>query len=388
MRIGICALGAISQDTGGQTYIINLCRALRLMGGENEYIFFVSSGEGAILDMTKSNFKIVEVPHSSSGVLQRVAAEQFKLPSLIRKHDIEVMYYPNNFASVMCPVPFVVAIRSMLYYHYPDAIGAVRNIYRKILTPLSAAKARYIITPSQDIKNDIIRFVNVPADKIKVVNHGVHVSLFEKKYDANEFTGWFREAGIDRPFLLYVSALWEYKNHDKLILAFRKLTENTAFTHQLVIVGRGLNAYAGYELRLRKLITESGLEDRIRMLGFLDHNKLKYLYQNCSVFVFPSSYESFGNPLFEAMAAGVPIVCSNVHSFPEMAGEAAVLVDPLRVDELAEGIRRVLNDTDLSRRLIGAGKERIKNYSWTKCASETVEILGLAFKNARKQNVA
>ena len=223
MRIGICALGAISQDTGGQTYLINLARTLQEIDEDNEFYFFVSDHEGDIMSLHKKKFRKIEVPNTSSNVYRRLIGEHIKLPRLITKYQIDIMYFPNNFASFYCPVPYVVAIRSMLYYHYPYAIDKVRLFYRKLLTPRSARRAKMIIAPSEDIKKDICHYIRIQPDKVKVIHHGVNVSLFENNYEAFEYGQLFEQLGINGPFFLYVSALWEYKNQDKLIRAFDKL---------------------------------------------------------------------------------------------------------------------------------------------------------------------
>ncbi|KAB2880344.1 glycosyltransferase family 4 protein [bacterium] len=375
MRIGICALGAISQDTGGQTYIINLARTLQEIDRENEFYFFVSDAEGDILPLKEQNFKKISVPNTSANVFRRLAGEHIKLPSLITKYKIDIMYYPNNFASFYCPVPYAVAIRSMLYYHYPYAIDKTRLRYRKWLTPRSARRAKKIIAPSEDIKKDICNYIKTDPAKVKVIHHGVNTSLFEKEYDEREYAEVFNSLGINAPFFLYVSALWEYKNQDKLILAFKDLVKRYNIPHQLILVGKGLSTKDSYEQRLRNMIKDLKLEKRVIMPGFLGHDKLKYLYKKCEIFVFPSSYESFGNPLFEAMSAGVPIVASNVHSFPEMIKDAGLLVDPLNVDELAGAISKILQDPSLKRQLIQAGKERVNFFSWIKCVTETLSVL-------------
>lgn len=210
---------------------------------------------------------------------------------------------------------------------------------------------------------------------MKVIHHGVNVSLFENNYETHEYGQLFEQLGINGPFFLYVSALWEYKNQDKLIRAFDKLIKERAISHQLILVGKGLSTKNSYELYLKKLIQELHLEDRVLMPGFIGHDKLKYLYKQCDVFVFPSSYESFGNPLFEAMSAGAPIVSANVHSFPEMIKDAGVLVDPLDVDALAEAIYKVSQDRTFKDQIVEAGKKRVKLFSWDKCVNETLIVL-------------
>lgn len=248
------------------------------------------------------------------------------------------------------------------------------------MTPPSARRARYIICPSDDIRRDVIRFIGVPADRVRVVNHGVDVSLFQQEDAASRTDEVLKTLGIQLPFMMYVSALWEYKNQDKLILAFHRLVKE-GLPHRLLLVGKGLNASQAYEQKLQTMIKQLGLQDRVVLPGFLPHSVLRYLYRACDVFLFPSSYESFGNPLFEAMASDVPIVAANVHSFPEMAGDAALLVDPDDISHLTESIRRAVSDQLLRQDLIQAGRRRVALFSWTKCTDETLATFNSALMN-------
>ncbi|MDW8466007.1 MAG: glycosyltransferase family 1 protein [Chloroherpetonaceae bacterium] len=182
---------------------------------------------------------------------------------------------------------------------------------------------------------------------------------------------------VKLPFILYASALWEYKNQDKLILAFDKLWREKGLDMQLVIAGKGIDARATYQNRLQELVRAHRLEGRVIFTGQLSHSELKYFYRYCAVFAYPSGYESFGNPLFEAWAAGAPVVCSNVHSFPEMTlgGHCALMVNPYNVDELADALYRVITHPSLRQSLVEAGKKRISSFSWEKCVRETLTIL-------------
>lgn len=375
MNIGICALGDVGSDTGGQTYMRNFVRMAGELSKDDNLYFFVGSTDVSWMKSDHPHVKIITVPFSSPGLYRRLAGEHIILPELIRQYNIDVMYYPNNFTSFHCPVPCVVAIRSTLYYHYPYAIDSLRLRYRKAMTPRSARQAVKIICPSNDIKNDIINYIGVDSQKIEVVHHGIDVKLFGNSFSDKDFLSVAKPLGIRKPFLMYVSALWEYKNQDILIESFASLIKEYAIPHQLVIVGKGLNTANSYEKKLHDLPKQLGIEDRVVFTGFQSHDVLKYLYQNTDVFVFPSSYESFGNPLFEAMAAGIPIVAANTHSFPEMAGDAAILINPRDPNAMADAIYSILSDTTLKAQLITNGKKRIMAFDWNFCFQTTMAFI-------------
>lgn len=378
MRIGLNFVGAISQDSGGRNYAINFTRVLPELNSDHHFVLFMSPGEKEMLAVDAPCIEVVEVPYSKRNSIAKVFGEQILLPPLIRNHKIDVMYYPGNFASYLCPVPYVLAIRSMLYYHHPYAVDAIRRTFRKCMTPLSAKRSYRIITPSQDIKNDVMNFIGISDEQVAVIHHGIDVGLFADRGDETERQGVLKQMNIRSPYLLYVSALWPYKNQDKLILAFQRLVQEYDIPHQLVIVGRGINSYETYQASLFELAEKCNLQDRIIFTGFVEHARLRYLYQSADLYVYPSSYESFGNPLFEAMAAGVPVASANVHSFPEMVQNAAVMFDPNDIDDMAQTIYRVLDDAQFQKQLIEAGRLRVQDFSWADCVRESICILEAA----------
>ncbi len=382
MNIAIVSLGSVSEDTGGRNYLVNFTKALARLNDKLEkkhrVDFFLSPNQQQILaPFLNEQFRVVEVPPASSSSAMKVVSEQLVAPFFIAQSHADVVYFPGNFVSLLSPKPTVVAIRSMLYYHHPEAVDSTRRTVRKLLTPPSAKRSRAIITPSQDIKNDVVNFVGIDEKKIHVVNHGVDTEMFQKNYVESERDAVFRKFGITRKFIVYASALWGYKNQDKLILATDKLIRERGLDIQVVIAGKGIGVQNAYESKLHRLVNEKKLNERVLFTGFLPHEELKYLYKYAEVFAYPSGYESFGNPLFEAWAAGVPVVCANVHSFPEMTenGKCALMVNPLNVDDLTDALHKAIIDDSTRKRLIDAGAARVSGFSWDKAARETLTVL-------------
>lgn len=377
MIIGINALGPISQDTGGRTYLSNLSKWIQKLDNENLYIFFISPGEASILDIQQPNVKAVAIPKSSGSTYNRIFSEHFVLPWYIVRHKVQTMYYPGNFASYYCPVPFTLAIRSMLIYN-PEAgecVDSRRQFYRRQLLPRSARKSKAIITPSIHTKNEIIKHLSVDDNKIDVIPHGIDYELFSHPDAICVQQNLFDQYHVQKPYFLYVSALWEYKNQDKLILALQRLIQTDSLPHQLVLIGRGMYGFESYAGKLKDLVRKLHLEDRVIFIDFLPHDELKYFYQQADVFVFPSLMESFGNSLFEAMASGVPVVCSNTHGFPELVKDAAYFVDPRDPSALANAIKTVLGNKTLKNNLISNGQILAKSLTWQMCVTKTLDVI-------------
>ena len=384
MNVGISALGHLSEDTGGKNYIVHFFRELAREHHDHHFTLFLSSGERPKLGIEPTDWlSIIEIPGSSRTPLHKVAAEQFRLPRYIQRAKIDIMYYPGNFVSLFSHVPAIVNIRAVAHcYGAKYGIRGVRRFIRSLLMPRSARKAKAIITPSEDIKLDVIRFMHIAEKKIHVIPHGVDTSLFNggKNRDNNDSRIALNKFGLyPNKYILYVSALWRYKNQDKLIRAHAELVTQGFSDLKLVIVGRGTGTEEKYLNEIYSLPKRLGTDSLVIFTGSVPQSELRYLYANARAFVFPSAYESFGNPIFEAWASGIPIAASNVHSFPEIIGEgdraAGLLFDPTNISEITESIARLLEDKELSSKLIQRGRGNVKRFTWEACVGRTLFLI-------------
>jgi len=177
-----------------------------------------------------------------------------------------------------------------------------------------------------------------------------------------------RGIGIDYPYILYLGTLEPRKNVERLIEAFIQLKKKQ-INEKLLISGiKGWDYQSIFDK-----VASLGVEKEIIFSGFIPNELIPFLYNGASAFVYPSLYEGFGLPVLEAMACGVPVVTSNVSSLPEVAGDAAILINPYSVDELADGIWRILSDEELRNQCIEKGIERAKSFTWERCAMETMK---------------
>jgi glycosyltransferase involved in cell wall biosynthesis len=377
VKIGIASLGRVAEDTGGKNYLIQFVSRLDEYADRHKFVLFLSEGEKSLLHLEEQPWlKIVSIPGTKRTPLHKVIGEQLLLPRAARREKIDVLYCPGNFVPIMSAIPLVVNIRATAhFYGIKYGIRGMRRFIRTRLMPASARAASAIITPSEDIKRDVVRFCQVGADKIAVIPHGVDTTLFSPSLrDSPEYTATLDRLGLQRPYLLYVSALWEYKNHERLLRAHPLLLRENPDL-RLVIAGLGTGTDPRYVSRLHALPAELGTADRVIFTGAQPQSVLRYLYAGARAFVFPSLYESFGNPIFEAWASGTPVVTSNVHSFPEIVADAGLTFDPTDIQAMATTIDRVLRDDALRATLVDRGLERVKKFTWDVCVRRTLSLI-------------
>ena len=380
MRIGIAQLGRVAEDTGGRNYLVNFLSGIRVLGGEHEFVLFLSEGESALLGVRQtSGLEIVEISDSKRTPLHKVWGEQWKLPGRLKKAKLDIVYYPGNFAAYRTPVPYVVNIRGMAHYYGAEyGVDLLRRSIRKLIMPFSVRRAARVITPSHDIQNDVIKFIGCDIAKMQVIAHGVDTSLFDGDANRNDLASLDVLRKFDLVtggYLLYASALWPYKNQATLIKAHHEVVQSGRSELHLVLAGKGTGTDESYARSLHALADELGTSHLVHFTGQLAQTELRYLYAHALTFVFPSLYESFGNPIFEAWSSGIPIVASKVHSFPEIVGDAGLLVDALSTKEMASAIAKIIDNQELRVQLISRGKARVGSFTWEKCVIATLRLI-------------
>jgi glycosyltransferase involved in cell wall biosynthesis len=227
-------------------------------------------------------------------------------------------------------------------------------------------------------KRDIEHYLGIPDSKIEVVPN----ALDERLAVAPPAAAIARVAEryqLNSPFILYAGNIKPHKNVDRLIEAYAILRRRGLGDVKLLVIGDEISNYPN----LRRLVHQFQLHPHIRFFGFVPDETLAALYRLASVFVFPSLYEGFGLPPFEAMAAGVPVVTSNVSSLPEVVGDAALLVDPMDAGAIADAIARVLDDASLRAELVRRGRARVAEFSWDKAAASVHRVYEQAIGGAR-----
>lgn len=274
-----------------------------------------------------------------------------------------------HFQYVIPPVascPAIVSIHDISYEFFPDCFHPAERRRMKLLIPFSGRKAAHILTISEFSKQEMIRQYRLPADKITVTYLGAS-EAFRPMPDAARHVS--EQFGLTGSYVLGVGNLQPRKNLIRLIKAYAALRLPGRIEHDLVLVGqpawRGSDVFAEIE-RL-------GIGQWVRTTGYVSESDLVALYSAADVFVYPSIYEGFGLPVLEAMACGAPVITTHVSSLPEVAGDAAILVDPMSESELSHALERVIHDRALRSDLIARGFDQARRFSWRRTAEETLQ---------------
>jgi len=293
-----------------------------------------------------------------------------QLPGALRRNRIDAFISFNTKFPVWAHIPAFATVHGVEWYFYPKGYRLLERFKQRLWFELSSRYCAGIITFSDSSERDIFRIrpgCNVP---VCMVPEGCD-PIFRRLAAEEATPDVLARYGLSAPYILSVSSLVPRKNVDGLLRAFAKLRHDHGMSHQLALVGKsGWKAEA-----LLKLAAKLGIAEHVRFLGFVADADLVNLYNQAALFVYPSKYEGFGLPLLEAMNCGVPVVTANRSATAEVAGDAALLIDPDSVKEMAEGMRRAIQDEGLRARLVGAGAQRVKAYSWTRMTQEICDFV-------------
>lgn len=266
----------------------------------------------------------------------------------------------------------VVTIHDLAFKIFPQYFTGKDLRKLNLLADYAIIHATSLIAVSESTKQDILNFYpKVDKEKITVVQHGFEAGLFAQEISEDRRKTLLAKYGIEsKQYFLYVGAIQPRKNLEVLMEAFEKVKE-AGSNFKLVLAGEKAWMWEGVLEKIEKSV----FRDDIIVIGAVAFEELPILYQNSFAFIFPSLYEGFGIPLLEAFASGVPVICANNSSLPEVGGEGALYFNAASSEELAKKIQNLLDDSDLQERLIEKGRAQLQKFSWEKCARETLEVI-------------
>jgi glycosyltransferase involved in cell wall biosynthesis len=374
--IGIDASRTTAQErTGTENYSLFLIRALLKLDQNNQYRLYFNQTPALGLFPATGNAEIKVMPFPRLWTHVRLSLEMATRPP-------DVLFVPAHVLPLIHPRRSVVTVHDLGYLYYPQAHTRWARWYLRWSTCYNARSAVHLIADSQATRRDLIEHCRAAPERVTVIYPGYDPS-FAPVQDEAALTTVHRRYGISSSYVIYVGTLQPRKNLTTLLDAFAALTAQGHTVH-LVIAGKKGWLYEPLFARVQEL----GLQGQVHFVGYVPQADLPALLSGAQAFVLPSLYEGFGLPVLEAMACATPVICSKVSSLPEVAGDAAIWIDPRDTAQLVQALGRVLEDADLRRDMAAKGLRQVSHFSWEKCAQETLRLLedvGRSSCNARKE---
>ena len=295
--------------------------------------------------------------------------DQIGLPRALRHHRVDVLFNPKYSVPLSGSYPAVWVCHGLDWYVMPWASRFIDRLSHRFLVPRYAARASAVIAVSEVTREHLLEFLHLSPEHITTVYTGIE-DLFRVRLDDDALNAVRSAHRLPQRYVLYAGAVYPPKNFTRLVQAYARVGPSLGIS--LVIAGGQNRFLSEHELeepaRLR-------LGDWVKWTGWVDAETLAAFYQMAEALLMPSLFESFGLPIVEAMASGCPVVTSNCYGAREIAADAAVLVDPASVEAIAEGLERLLEDGALRRQLIEKGYRRSSQFTWERCASQTLQVL-------------
>lgn len=366
MKIGFDVDGLTLKSGGIGRYAVNLINHIaEILSNETQYemhIFTHKSFEKNLIN----EYPTLKFVDKFTCIRSNVLRKGIFLPFSIQRlkidlfHGLDHIGIPYIYKSKTCK--YVVTIHDLITRLYPDKFTVKhRWVQNSLLLPI-LQKAEKIVAVSSATKNDIKKFYPEYVNKTKVIYEGVEPQFSSRSGpDAERIRKKYK---IDFKYFLFLGTVEPRKNIERVVEAFVLLKQEKKVEHKLVITGR-----KGWTYReiLRKIVKTPFSQDII-FTGFVEDDDLPFLYSGADIFLYPSLYEGFGLPVLEAMACGTPVITSNLSSLPEIAGDAAIQINPLCIEEIAESMDRLSQDYELKEELRKKGLERVKLFTWEKAA--------------------
>jgi glycosyltransferase involved in cell wall biosynthesis len=364
VRIGVMLRHYDQHGGGVKVYTQRLLGALLDLRSKHEFVFLYRNP--ALLGTYRSEPSVEEVALPARSVL---SWDQLAVPAAVRRHGIDLLFNPKYSIPLRASCPAVWVCHGLDWYVMPWGSRLVDRLSHRFLVPRYASRADAIIAVSEITRQHVMHYLPVPAERVVTVYSGVD-DVFRRPRDETRLQQIRTKYALPERFLLYAGAVYPPKNFTRLIQAYAQV--GPARGIPLVIAGGENRFLSEEELREPERL---GIADWVRWPGWVEQEELAGFYALSEALLLPSLFESCGLPVLEAMAAGCPVVTADRYGTKELAEGAAVLVNPESVDSIADGIRRVLDDTDLRARLVAAGRDRSREFHWRRCATETLGVL-------------
>lgn len=368
MKIGIEAQRIFRPKKHGMDiYALELIRAIQQLDTQNEYVVFVKPDKDVCLQSSQ-NLKVVEVKGKTY-----IDWEQIALPKAIEQENIDLMHFTSNTASVNIKCPFILTLHDIIYLEKFFSKGSLYQVaghfYRRWNVPKIAPKAEYVLTVSEFEKLQIQKSLGIKYTQLKAI-YNAYNQNFRMIEDEEALEQVRKKYNLPCDFIFFLGNKAPKKNMKRVLEAYAAYIDQNLTPLNLVIAESSEND-------IMQLLTEINRKDifeKIILIGYVQHSELPYIYNLATLFLYPSLRESFGIPIIEAMACGTPVITSNTSAMPEVADDAAMLVNPFDVEAITQAIKKVLENKKLYNHLKYSGLNRAMAFSWENTAQKTINL--------------
>ena len=313
------------------------------------------------------NLKFITYPDYLAKPIINMLWHLFILPFSINYKSYDFIYLPAGNRRLFCTnkLPSLVTFHDLSQFHIDAKYDSFRMFYIKKVVPYFLRKVNKVIAISESTKKDIIQFYKMSNNKITVNHNGYNGEKYKPLVGERKY----QHLPIAKKYIFYVARIEHPgKNHLNLIKAYELLPTDIKDEYNLVFAGSDWN---GAE-EVHEYTSKSKDRDNIIYAGFVKDEALPSLYNEASLYAFPSFYEGFGIPILEAMASGVPTICANRSSLPEIGGDATLLFNPDEISDISEKISEVLSDDELKQQLVKKGLKRVKHFNWQRHTKQII----------------
>jgi glycosyltransferase involved in cell wall biosynthesis len=378
MRIGIDASSILPGKTGVGYYTLNLLRSLLTLDTKNEYVIFLNSYTRLLPDaslLKRPNVKIKQfrVP---GPLLIKLWRHLHAPPIELFLGKLDLFHAASTYVPPQLAGLRIATVYDLYFLMHPEHCDTLGGKYHLHTLPRQLKRLDRIIAISNNTKNDLIRLLNIPPQKITVIYGGVDTTTFRIITDKNLLESIREEYCLPNNYILSVSTLEPRKNFEGLLFAYKRLKEILHNPPKLVIVGR----HGWKAEHISETAKQLGLKRDVIFTGYVTEEHLPMIYNSALLFIVPSLYEGFGLPVLEAMACGTPVIVSNTSSLREIAKEAGITVDPHNYYEMSEKMKELITTHRLREELRDKGLEHVRMFSWELCARKTLALYTELYK--------
>ncbi len=375
MRIGIDAR-LLTYRRGMGNYVYSLLSSISQIPSRHEVFLFVNAPDSRnpqALPAMPATWRLIALPGRNYAVQEQIA-----LPVLVLKHRIDLLHCPANTFPLFLPakVALVVTVHDVMYLMAQKRLGGRSSVYQRLGRTYRALvvrrlrrRAASLLTVSNRSAEDIASYLGVARSAVTVTYEAAPPQFRRIEAGSESVKAVRARRHLESDFILALGGVDPRKNTDAVLTAYSAFRRRSNLRHKLAIVGLPDGATA----RFARIAERAGLAQDVEFPGFVSEDELVSLYNSASVFVYPSRYEGFGLPVLEAMSCGTPVIASTAGAVPEVAGDAAILVDPDDTRALCDAMIAVASDTTAQRTLSAKGLLRAREFSWPRCARETLD---------------